>query len=804
MIKILREIMFNIAVICGGPSLERGISMNSARSLLDHLSSEQVNIVPIYVDLNKDFHLLSTSQLYSNTPADFDFKLSQTATPLNREALAQTLAGVDLVFPAIHGPFGEDGDLQALLQELNIPYVGSDSASCQRMFSKHVANQVLAQHNYPVIPSALLEANNPNNKKLIADFFKQQALTRAIIKPVAGGSSIGVFSVTNPEQALARADYLFEQKIDQYALLEPFCDGIEFTVLVFENQQGKPVALIPTEIEINYADGDIFDYRRKYLPTANTIYHTPARFTNDVMETIRQQAQDLFELFEMHDFARLDGWVLHDGGIYFTDFNPITGLEQNSFIFRQASVLGMSHRDALHYVIKNACRRQQLQFPQITTDTTHTQQPVHVLFGGQTAERQVSLMSGTNVWLKLLKSTCYRPIPYFLDQYGDVWQLPYSYTLNHTVEEIYDNCLICDSIAAKALPLITEVHEALGMVSDHALLSQKPMKMSLRQFAKQAQEQRAFVFIALHGGEGENGTLQQLFTEYHLPFNGSDAIGSALCMDKYMTGQAIKNLSLPDILSLPQKVITIDAFKGYTADQFQTYWDDLTQQTGHQRFIIKPRSDGCSTGIILLTQASDLQRYLQCLEQHLAYIPANTFVNQTGPIELPVVPPSALLIEPYIETDPIHIQHHQLDHQSTTGWIELTIGVLEQQEHYHALNPSITIAEGAVLSLEEKFQGGTGINLTPPPETLIDAKSVALIRQHIETIAKVLGINNYTRIDFFYNLNTQKIIIIEANSLPGLTPSTVIYHQALAETPPLSPQQFLEHLITTAWQDKIQ
>jgi D-alanine-D-alanine ligase-like ATP-grasp enzyme len=129
------------------------------------------------------------------------------------------------------------------------------------------------------------------------------------------------------------------------------------------------------------------------------------------------------------------------------------------------------------------------------------------------------------------------------------------------------------------------------------------------------------------------------------------------------------------------------------------------------------------------------------------------------------------------------------------GWIELTIGVLEQGGIYHALSPSLTVAEGHILSLEEKFQGGTGINITPPPQDITPQSGIRAMKKAAEQAAQTLGIQNYARLDIFYNTSTTQTILIEANSLPALTPSTVIYHQALAEDPPLTPTAFLETLI---------
>ncbi|PWU05692.1 MAG: hypothetical protein C5B43_02895, partial [Verrucomicrobia bacterium] len=382
--------MFNLAIICGGPSLERGISLNSARSLMDHLSSSNITIHPIYVDLEKNFYKISCGQLYSNTPYDFDFKLAQTAQKLSTDLLIQTLKGVDLVFPVIHGAYGEDGELIALLEKANIPFVGHSSITCRNMFNKHIAAEILKKNGFHTLPSLLIEAIDLAS---IETFFQQHALKKAVIKPTAGGSSIGVSVVTSPEEAV--------QKASQYPgpmILEPFCDGKEFTVVVLQNPDKSVTALMPTEIEISYENNQIFNYRRKYLPTANTFYHTPARFDFDVIQKIGSQAECIFRLFQMQDFARLDGWLLKDGTLFFSDLNPISGMEQNSFLFRQAALSGMSHKQILLNIIHNACIRHNVASPQIPEPIFPApKKPVFVLFGNYTSERQVSLMTGVNV-----------------------------------------------------------------------------------------------------------------------------------------------------------------------------------------------------------------------------------------------------------------------------------------------------------------------------------------------------------------------------------------------------------------------
>lgn len=364
---------------------------------MDHLMAIH-DIVPFYVDQQKNFYQLDPALLYSNTPSDFDFKLQaagsslveddkRRSVKLSTEELIKILKTFDLVFPAIHGDFGETGELQALLERHQIPFVGCSSEACLNMYYKDRAALVLKQAGYDTLPSitvqpvirsvipgeGVAEDRGPINdikndvigngssiaglaprqaagSSLVEDdiknFFVQHNITWAVVKPIAGGSSIGVHSVASADQAIAIAS---EATVPM--LIEPFCEGREFTVIVLQNPAKEPVALVPTEIQISYEGGAIFDYRRKYLPTSNTTWACPPNFPDDVIQKIRTDAEAIFRLFKMRDFARLDGWVMNDGRILFTDMNPISGMEQNSFIFQQTSRMGMTHQEALGYVI---------------------------------------------------------------------------------------------------------------------------------------------------------------------------------------------------------------------------------------------------------------------------------------------------------------------------------------------------------------------------------------------------------------------------------------------------------------------
>lgn len=771
-----------LAVICGGPSLERGISLNSARSVADHLEGDGIEIVPIYFDFKKNAYQISRAQLYSNTPSDFDFKLQSHAKFLSKTALKKLLQSVDIAFPAMHGAFGEDGGIQKILENYGVPYVGSGVDACKRCFDKYDANEFIMSQGFFALPSAVLKIYHDDHEKIVRDFFKQHNIKRAVVKPATGGSSIGVHSVTSVEEALEKVELLFSKRMDTRVVVEPFCEGTEFTVIILQNRFGMPVAVLPTEIETDYGDNQVFDYRKKYLPTRQVKYHCPPRFSNEVIEKIQVQAEQLFTVLGMRDFARFDGWLLPDGNIWFSDFNPISGMEQNSFLFQQSARAGFSHRDVLRFILRNACERHKIEFPEVKKE--HKQgKPVNVIFGGATSERQVSLMSGTNAWLKLKRSKKYSPKPFLLDLENNVWEVPYALTLNHTVEEVMANCENAEKDEERLRFLVEKVKLRLATkeMSEEFFV---PIKITLPEFIRKTK----FAFLGLHGGMGEDGTIQKILGDSGVKFNGSGYEASHICMDKYVTGKKLLGMEKEGIFVAKKKSMELSKVSKKT-------WDKLVEELGTKDLIVKPQSDGCSSGIVRLSSAEDLESYLNYANSGAHAIPRGTFKNQTGIIEMPLKKMRNLLFENFIETDQIKIVGHKLAYKKKSGFVEVTVAVLQDGKSLKALNPSMTVAEGAVLSVEEKFQGGTGINITPPSEEIVKPKILERVKKSIEKVAEKLGLEGYARLDAFINVETGDVIIIEVNTLPALTPSTVLYHQGLVEKEPMYPLELLEKLI---------
>jgi D-alanine--D-alanine ligase len=814
-----RPVILRIALLLGGPSEERGISLNSARSVADHLEGDGVEIAHIiYFDTRKRPYCISRKMLYSNSPGDFDFKLSKMATPLSRDGLATTLRSCDLAFPVMHGKFGEDGEVQRILEEMGIPFVGSASAASQFAYDKYYAHQKLRAAGLLTVPSVLYSQKFPDGDGSGEDRDAVDKAESLVVKPAAGGSSIGVTVLENNLQVSADTRYkAIQDAYIQYerVIAQPFVQGTEFTTAVIEGPDG-PVALLPIEIELRekpMRPTQIFSTRHKYLANDSVRFHCPPRHSEETIAAIRSAAEESFRILKLRDFARVDCWVDQDGRILISDVNPISGMEQNSFLFIQAAQLGMTHSDILRALLGLTCRRVGLELPMQLWETSvnnDDRTPIRVVFGGQTAERQVSVLSGTNVWLKLMRSKRFSPRPFLLEDNGALWELSYSAALRHSAEQILGACRVAEETEQRRLKIATSIASRLSLETwqRNAGLT-VPRRITMDEFL----ETKEFVFLALHGGTGEDGTIQQVLDRRGIAYNGSDPCASELCMDKYETG--IRLSGREDAGIFVAKKLKV-ALQDPSLRDSTKLWTQLQHACGSEVVVVKPLSDGCSAGVVPLSSEAELKSYLAAIDKGLPRIERGHFalLSDDQVVELPVSL-THLLFEAFVSTDDVVIveseprrapplpELNERDEPAHLAWgrardvgrIEVTVGVLGNAGAMKALSPSLTIARKGVLSVEEKFMGGTGVNITPPPSEWVRPTAVARTKALIGQVANILGIRGYARIDAFMDRETGNVTIIEANTLPGLTASTVLYHQAMDESPALYPSTLLETII---------
>jgi len=158
----IQDLMLEVALICGGPSKECNISLNSVRSVYDHMRNMpdvSANIVFINEDSKK--YLIDEKFLYSNTTSDFKFMLHSHGNRIDESAYLNFLKSNDLVFPVMHGKYGEDGELQKFLEDNDIPFVASPSEACKKMYNKQSAEfNILKANKMATIPKLFLDENS--------------------------------------------------------------------------------------------------------------------------------------------------------------------------------------------------------------------------------------------------------------------------------------------------------------------------------------------------------------------------------------------------------------------------------------------------------------------------------------------------------------------------------------------------------------------------------------------------------------------------------------------------------------------
>ena len=708
-----------IGVLMGGKSIEREVSFNSGRTVCDHLDTHYYEVIPLFQSIDGTLYILPWQFIHRGKISDFEHRLPQEATSIIWDDLKLT---VDFIFIAMHGEFAEDGCLQGLLELLQIPYLGSGVLSSALGMNKIMQKEVLSHagisvaNGISVSPKEIEQFQKYEDAILNALAQKNISLPY-IVKPGHAGSSLGVQVVTKKEQlsqALLTACHINSRK-KQDVLIEEKIEGMEFScVCLYDHATESFIALPPTEV-VPRDNSVIFDYEQKYMP-GKAIEFTPARCSRETLEKIKQTCLQVTKILGMTTLSRIDGFVSKQDKIIIVDPNSFSGLSPASFVFREAAEHGMHHADLINHLIASSLHHYGLlqnhhamKEEKLMDKKTMR---VAVVMGGRSNEKETSLESGRNVVYKL-SSENYEVIPLFVDSNLVLHRLDYRLLVRNSTVEIEQLLDVTSKIAWADLPLIAD-----------------------------------FVFIALHGGEGENGCVQGMLEMFGMPYNGSGVLTSALCMDKHKTNAFLKSKGF----AVPDNILV--SRQDWIANKENIV--ATIKETLSLPVIIKPHDDGCSVMVQKITTVDQLETAL-----------SRFFETEKD----------AALIEEYIMG------------------MELTVGVIGNDTPY-ALPPSQAIASHDILSTQEKFLPGAGENQTPAP---LPATALQLVKQTMEAVYSALLCKGYARIDCFYQNATQsktgseRIVILEINTLPALTPATCIFHQA-AEIG-VSPRSFINTII---------
>ena len=343
-----------VAVVYGGRSSEHAISCVSAGSILRHLDPRRFEVVP--VGIARDGSWLRTDA-DPDQLAITDRRLPEvgghTDTPLQRAA--EILAGVDVVFPILHGPYGEDGTIQGLLEMAGLPYVGAGVLASAAGMDKEFAKKLMAADGLPIGDYLVLRSrqNAPD-----PDAVARLGLP-LFVKPARGGSSIGVSRVTDLAElpsAIAEA-----RRHDPKVIIEAAIEGRELECGVLEFPDGAVRASAIGEIRVPAAaggageSGGFYDFETKYLDDAAEL-DVPAAVDDDTAEVLRDLAIRTFAALDCQGLARVDFFLTVDGPVV-NEINTMPGVTTISMYPRMWGAAGVDYPTLLATMVQTALAR---------------------------------------------------------------------------------------------------------------------------------------------------------------------------------------------------------------------------------------------------------------------------------------------------------------------------------------------------------------------------------------------------------------------------------------------------------------
>lgn len=639
-----------------------------------------------------------------------------------------------------------------------------------------------------------------NEIRTIADIREGIGLPAIVTYP----ETFNNFCIKNPDDLF---DFFIKNKncegivleafdAESTVLIEKFIEGKEFSCIVIEDENGKSIALPPTEIR---KGKELFDYRSKYLPGLSRKI-TPIQLEKNEIENIRKECEKLFDSLHFDVYARIDGFYTNDGKIFLNDPNTTSGMMPSSFFFHQAAEIGMNPSQFLTFIIRTSLSKRVKNSVSFSLKKLLNQLDenidvlkvkkanktrVGVIFGGYSSERHISVESGRNIFEKLSSSDKYEPIPLFLignDAHHELYQIPINLMLKDNADDIIEKIQHF------------EIHDIIQQIKNECTSISKKYLQNNAVFSPEKvpydilKTKVDVVFIALHGRPGEDGNLQKILDQYNIPYNGSSSYSSSITINKYETLQKLKAAGMPVTKQLLVKK------SDFLEHEIEFYYS--IEQSFNYPFIAKPVDDGCSSAVKKIKNKSELKAFTEAIFRNEMFVNANlSEVLKLKPKE-EFPQKNEFLIEALITSNQaqkfLEITGGMLTHINNEGKIE-----------YEIFEPSEALAGDEILSLEEKFLAGEGQNITPARYGLNYKKIAAQVKKDLQKAAETIGVIGYCRIDAFVRIfenDVAETIIIEINSLPGMTPATCIFHQAALNN--YKPYDFIDKILEFSIKNK--
>ena len=322
-----------VAVLLGGRSSEHDISLASARSVLEALDPDRYDTVSVAIGRDGRWEL-GTGE---------NGAIAETL-PVPTSKVPATLGEVDVVFPVLHGPFGEDGTVQGLLELAGVPYVGAGVLGSALAMDKDVFKAVMRDRGIPVTRNITLRiGDEPRNPFGFPVF----------VKPARLGSSVGISKARDEAELAAAVELAFRH--DEKVLVEELVEGIEVECGVLGNEQ--PEASLPGEIVSHGFSGeDWYDYSAKYEDGGMDLV-VPPRLPDETNERVRELAVRAFVAGECEGMARVDFFVRPNGEVLVNELNTIPGFTATSVYAKLFEASGLTYPDLVDRLVQLALDR---------------------------------------------------------------------------------------------------------------------------------------------------------------------------------------------------------------------------------------------------------------------------------------------------------------------------------------------------------------------------------------------------------------------------------------------------------------
>jgi D-alanine-D-alanine ligase len=290
-----------VAVVCGGRSSEHDVSLNSGAAVREGVAGAGHEVLDVRI---------ARSGAWQHDDATLSLEPGGG------------LLGADAVFPVLHGPFGEDGTVQGLLELLDVPYVGAGVLASSLCMDKVVFKEVLAAAGVPQVGYVAVREPRWQSEPTAVRAELAELGVPVFVKPARLGSSVGIVKVTEADEIDGALETAFGH--DGLVIVEAFSDGMEVECSVLG--LGEPAASLPGEIVLTGADW--YDYAAKYEPGGMELV-VPARIPEPVIEEVRRLAVETFVRVGCAGLARVDFFV-EGGHVLVNELNTMPGFTQTS------------------------------------------------------------------------------------------------------------------------------------------------------------------------------------------------------------------------------------------------------------------------------------------------------------------------------------------------------------------------------------------------------------------------------------------------------------------------------------------